>query len=172
MQIIAIIPRRKILVFKREDKRFVSFEQDLTATELIAERRFAAVATALSWAKRRRYACHYSYTKVGGACASMLRCKTNSANVGAAGGPVSSTTPAVRCTPGKINDRSSENSIWPTANQFFAVSVIGRMRVAASVLQHGRSVDCEGFGGCFCACIGQPSLFSGTSDRGAAVSTQ
>src|SRR5437868_11986508 len=102
----------------------------------------------------------------------MLRCKTNSANVAAPGGPVSSTTPAVRCTPGKISDCSSQNSIWPTPKQFFATCVIARTRVAASVLQHGRSVECEGFGGCFCACIGQPSLFSGANGCGAAVSTQ
>jgi hypothetical protein len=102
----------------------------------------------------------------------MLRCKTNSANDAAAGGPVSSTTPALRCTPGKISDCSLQNSIRPTARQFFAICVIASTRVAANVLQHGRSVECEGFGGCFCACMGQPSGFSEESGRGAAVSTQ
>src|SRR5438105_671133 len=102
----------------------------------------------------------------------MLRCKTNSANVAADGGPVLSTTAAVRYTPGKISDCSSQNSIRAMAKQLFATCVIARTRVTASVLQHGRSVECEGFGAFFCACIGQPSLFPGASGRGAAVSTQ
>src|SRR5436305_650173 len=58
------------------------------------------------------------------------------------------------------------------AKQFFATCVVARTRVVASVLQQGRSVECEGFGSCFCACMGQPSLFSEASGRGAAVSTQ
>src|SRR6478672_2177477 len=105
----------------------------------------------------RRHACHYrgGVQETGGACASMLSCRTDSAKLMKRGGPVSRSSIATGKRAGGGKTCAAKVCV-PTIRTAFPVTFAVLATTARTSLQHG--VFGAGFFFEGATCIGQPLI--------------